>query len=209
MNLDIYMKERDISELGFGRRFCVWVNGCRKSCPGCVAGGAQSGTGGDIISTDALAWEIILSGCDGLTISGGEPFLQAEALSELIAAVKRKRDIGVIIYSGYLLEELVQREDARTLLSLCDLLIDGEYVKALDDNLALRGSSNQRLHLLTERYADQLSLYEGRQREQKVIVHGPEVRIIGIPRHDDDEGYFTGEDAGTKSKNTCRKGAEK
>ena len=188
MKLRIHMTEPSVTELGFGRRFVVWCQGCRKRCPGCVAPEAQSFDGGREADTAALAWQIILalrSGvCDGLTISGGEPTLQSEALCELLDRIRAKTDVGVVLYSGYTLEELQTRPDAAALLSRCDVLIDGEYVSDQDDGKALRGSSNQRVLLLTGRYRDVLYAYEGKQRpEPQIILHGCETHIVGIPSH--------------------------
>jgi anaerobic ribonucleoside-triphosphate reductase activating protein len=93
---------------------------------------------------------------DGVTFSGGEPFEQAKALAEL---AKKCRDMGlsVISYSGYTLSEL-KRDRAphlgsRSLLNQLDVLIDGPFRLKLAGDLPYRGSSNQLIHLLTDRYS--------------------------------------------------------
>ena len=188
MTLRVHMTERSVSELGFGRRFVIWCQGCCKGCPGCVAQEAQPLDGGREVETAALAWEIILalrSGyCKGLTISGGEPTLQCGALCDLLDRVSAKTDTGVVLYSGYTYEELKKRPDAAALLSRCDVLIDGEYISAKDDGMALRGSSNQRVFLLTERYRDSLDTYQGKRRpDARSVPYGCETHYIGIPPH--------------------------
>ncbi len=188
MKLRVHMTERSVSELGFGRRFVIWCQGCRKRCPGCVAPEAQPLDGGREVDTAALAWEIILalrSGCcEGLTISGGEPTLQCAALCDLLDRVSAKTDTGVVLYSGYTFEELKQLPNAAALLSRCDVLIDGEYISAKDDGMALRGSSNQRVFLLTERYRDTLDAYQDKHRpDARRVSHGCETHYIGIPTH--------------------------
>ena len=130
----------------------------------------------------ALAWEIIPSSVEGITISGGEPFLQAGALAELIRAVKRHRDIGVIVYTGFLYEELGTQECANELLELCDLIIDGPYIKELDDGKALRGSSNQRVIPLTDRYKEYLCLYGNGDRQTDIqVIPSHVMHNLGIP----------------------------
>lgn len=181
MKLNIYIKERNIKTLGPYNRFGIWVQGCNRSCDGCVARMSHDPRSGTQIDTGALAWEIILSDTEGITVSGGEPFLQAAALTELITKVKRRRDIGVIIYTGYLLEELSDVDGAADLLSFTDLLIDGPYIRELDDGLSLRGSSNQRVLPLTERYKDHLDEYGTLSRQTEVFVHHDNVNIVGIP----------------------------
>ncbi|MBQ5825705.1 MAG: radical SAM protein, partial [Clostridia bacterium] len=130
----------------------------------------------------ALSWEIINAEVEGVTISGGEPFLQAEALAELIKKVRKIKDIGVIIYTGYLIEELSEVQGADKLLELTDLLIDGPYVSELDDGKSLRGSSNQRVIPLSERYNNCLEMYGADERKLQVIEHLDKVNIVGIPQ---------------------------
>ena len=180
MKLSVHMREPAVCTLGPGVRYALWVQGCPRRCPGCVAPEAQALDGGTALETGALAWEILLSGAEGLTISGGEPFLQAEALAELIRTVRRKRDLGVIVYTGYRYEELLADPAARALLEETDLLIDGPYVKKLDDGKSLRGSSNQRVIPLTERYRGELSLYGRPERPTEAFVHGAEVHYVGV-----------------------------
>lgn len=180
MKLSVHMREPAVHTLGPGVRYALWVQGCPRRCPGCVAPEAQALDGGTELETGALAWEILLSGAEGLTISGGEPFLQAEALAELIRTVRRKRDLGVIVYTGYRYEELLADPAARALLEETDLLIDGPYVKELDDGKSLRGSSNQRVIPLTERYRGELSLYGRPERPTEAFVHGAEVHYVGV-----------------------------
>ncbi len=180
MKLSVHMREPAVRTLGPGVRYALWVQGCPRRCPGCVAPEAQALDGGTELETGALAWEILLSGVEGLTISGGEPFLQAEALAELIRTVRRKRDLGVIVYTGYRYEELLADPAARALLEETDLLIDGPYVKELDDGKSLRGSSNQRVIPLTERYREELSLYGRPERPTEAFAHGAEVHYVGV-----------------------------
>ena len=85
----------------------------------------------------------------GITFSGGEPFIQAEPLAEL-ARLLRQRGLDIIIYTGYLFEDLLKmsRTDQKiySLLAAGDILVDGPYIEAESDlNLAFRGSRNQRL----------------------------------------------------------------
>lgn len=180
MKLSVHMREPAVRTLGPGVRYALWVQGCPHRCLGCVAPEAQALDGGTALETAALAWEILLSGVKGLTISGGEPFLQPKALAELIRTVRRRRDLGVIVYTGYLYEELLADPAARALLEETDLLIDGPYVKALDDGKSLRGSSNQRVIPLTERYRGALSLYGRPERPTEAFVHGAEVHYVGV-----------------------------
>jgi anaerobic ribonucleoside-triphosphate reductase activating protein len=88
----------------------------------------------------------------GITISGGEPMLQAPALLDLVRCARRLRDLNIICFTGFTLKKLTSppRSSAITsLLEELDVLIDGPYIQSLDDNRGLRGSSNQRVHQLS------------------------------------------------------------
>lgn len=185
LSLRIHQIGRHIRVLGPGDRYVIWVQGCKQRCEGCVAPDAQPLEGGREIPVQALAEEILAQEhTDGLTISGGEPFLQAEALTALLEAVHARRDLGVIMYTGYLLEALRAGElpYARELLGHVDLLIDGPYVQALNDNGALRGSSNQRIIALTDRYVNDVGLYgEPGKRDTQLIVADDGFFLAGVP----------------------------
>ena len=177
----VYMKEPEVHVLGPGKRYGLWVQGCNQKCSDCIASGAKEMEKGTPISIDALAYEIVLSDVEGITISGGEPFLQAEELSVLLMKVKKKRDIGVIVYTGYLYDDLLNDDAAKKLLPEIDLLIDGPYVKELDDGKSLRGSSNQRVLFLTDRYKSFADEYGAKGRKREVFYHGVNIHEIGIP----------------------------
>lgn len=182
----VYMKEPRVSVLGPGVRYVLWVQGCEKSCPGCIAENGKVMSEGSAVSADALALEIASSGAEGLTVSGGEPFLQADALAHMIDRIRKRRDMGVIVYTGYLYEELKEKEAAARLLRRIDLLIDGPYIEALNDGKSLRGSSNQRVIPLTERYLEEAKAYGRAERLTEVFYHGSRVHRVGIPKRNEE-----------------------
>lgn len=165
--------------LGPGKRFAIWVQGCNKRCSGCIAPDAGDVNGGYEKDVAELAEEIINTpDIEGITISGGEPFLQQEALCDLIKLVQAIRDLSVIVYTGMLYEEVAETE----LASLCDIIIDGEYVEELNDNKSLRGSSNQKIICLTERYKNLLKNHYGIiGRKIEFTISDGSVTMVGIP----------------------------
>lgn len=187
--LRLYATLPNTRTLGPFCRFAVWVQGCPRCCPGCMTPDARPTDGGYSVDVTALADDIVkTSDIEGVTLSGGEPFLQAEALVCLIEAVRSKRDLGVIVYTGYTLEELRHavvsegRTDIGAFLERIDLLIDGPYIIGQDDGLSLRGSSNQVIHSLTDRYAgvaDQY--YEHPRREVEIHLLKNEIFLAGMP----------------------------
>ena len=122
---------------------------------------------------------------EGITISGGEPFLQADELATMLDRVKTKRDYGVIIYTGFLKEELENNigDETRRLLEHADILIDGHYIQELDDGKPYRGSSNQRIHLITDRYKRVFDeyYYGTDKRNIEIDVKRDNVYMVGVP----------------------------
>ena len=175
--------EESTNLLGPFNRFVIWVHGCCFDCEGCLAENAKHGTY-DEINVDVLAQRISNSNCEGITISGGEPFLQANAITHLIRNIKKKRDIGVIVYSGFTLAELERDEEKAPLLSDIDILIDGRYIKELDDDRAYVGSSNQIIHYLSPRYKNiGKDYYAADKRRAEIKLTGTQAILIGVPSH--------------------------
>jgi anaerobic ribonucleoside-triphosphate reductase activating protein len=137
-------------------RFALWVQGCPLRCDGCCNPKFLDPRGGEIVSVDALARDILATpGIEGVTLLGGEPFAQAAPLA-LLAARLRGAGLGVIAFSGYTLDELRASPDrgVAALLAETDLLIDGRYDRALGSGeRRFIGSDNQRVHALGRRYA--------------------------------------------------------
>jgi anaerobic ribonucleoside-triphosphate reductase activating protein len=141
--------------LGPGIRFGLWVQGCGIGCTGCISPQWIPFAGGEVVAVAALAERIAREAVDGLTISGGEPFDQAGALAELVRAVRARRDLSALSYTGYTLDHLRRHgtPDQHALLAGLDLLIDGPYLPRKHADLRWRGSANQRIRLLSGRHA--------------------------------------------------------
>ena len=183
--LNIYHICENSIALGPGMRYVIWVQGCLQNCKGCITPLSRPFVAKHLIKVDELAQSIIDNHkINGITISGGEPFLQATMLTRLLQIVNEKRpELDVLVFTGYTLEQLVS-EKAKALLSYIDLIIDGPYIENLNPGIGLRGSSNQRFHFLTEKlcpYQDELKKGE---RNNEIIIGTKGIRIIGIPRKD-------------------------
>ncbi len=168
--------------LGPGIRFVIWTQGCPRRCKGCITPESQPLDTGRNIEIETLTSAIINDKhISGITISGGEPFLQAKQLKLLLEQITKARpELNVIIYTGYLIEEL-NWQDALDVLSKTDLLIDGPYVEALNDGIGLRGSSNQRLHFLTNRLVSWKDDLETGKRKIEIHIYADKIINYGIP----------------------------
>ena len=137
---------------GEGVRCSLYVSGCKFSCPGCYNKVAQNFNYG-YDYTKALEDQIIAdlgqSYVQGLTLLGGEPFLNTQVCLQLVKRVRaeygHQKDIWS--WSGYTWEELQKESaDKLELLSYLDVLVDGRFLEAKKDlNLQFRGSANQRI----------------------------------------------------------------
>ena len=180
-------KIQDFSEevyvLGPGKRFVIWYQGCLKNCKHCVNQEGRLLEGGKEYSNKEL-YEIILNekNLTGITLSGGEPFLQFNDVFNLIKMIKENTNLDVMVYTGYKLEELIKKY-GNEFCKYIDILIDGEYVEELDNGEELRGSSNQTIHFLSNKYQEaMLKLKKSKKREiQFDILEGETVFMIGIP----------------------------
>ena len=136
---------------GPGIRMTVFTQGCPHHCKGCHNPQTHDLAGGQNMKIDeilALAKENPM--LDGITISGGEPFAQAEACSRLAQGAKAL-GLNIVVYTGYTYEELLKRQDCKALLEETDILIDGKFeIDQMDLRLQFRGSRNQRILYLRD-----------------------------------------------------------
>lgn len=146
----LYGLETDSIVDGIGYRTAIFTQGCHHGCEGCHNPGSHDPQAGVEWSLDDV--EKKFSGnplLDGITLSGGEPFLQPGPCAELARRAHAK-GLSVWVYSGFTYEELqrmAQRDgDARALLEECDVLVDGRFVLAQRSlELNFCGSRNQRI----------------------------------------------------------------
>lgn len=183
MELRVFDIKTGITKLGPGLRFGIWTQGCPRRCSGCMSPNSQALNQGYLVDVEALSKQVVDSGRTELTISGGEPFLQAKQLIALIDKVRETVDLGVIIYTGYTIDELNSSENIyyKKLLKKSDLIVDGEYVESLNDGKNLRGSSNQRAIPLTDRYRDFSKEFGTRPAEVEFFFQEEKISMVGVP----------------------------
>ncbi len=143
---------------GPGVRAVIWVQGCTLGCPGCFNPATHSHAGGELVRVDELVERIAAldreQAIEGLSISGGEPLQQLDALLALLQRVREETTLSVVVFTGYAREEIAGMDGADELLACVDVLVAGRYdasrpVVAPSD---LRGSENQTVDLLSGRY---------------------------------------------------------
>ena len=144
---------------GPGLRMCVWVQGCARNCPGCCNRSMQPFEPREVVATEDLIRHVekvwtASEVPEGITLLGGEPFLQAVGLARV---AERVHELGgtVLAFSGYTLEELRRGAlpGANRLLAATDVLVDGPYLANCSEKRRnWVGSTNQRFHYLSDAY---------------------------------------------------------
>lgn len=146
-----------VEVLGPGKRVGIWVCGCPRRCKGCSNPElwefqeryrTTPETVFEIIKNVAKEHKI-----DGFTVTGGDPIFQATELQRLLVLLKEISD-DIIVYTGYTINEI--KPD---MLSNISVLIDGEYIEELNDDSLLRGSSNQKIHILDKAKEEKYKAY--------------------------------------------------
>lgn len=139
-----------VTTLGPGHRVGIWFQGCSLHCPGCIstdtwAHGKGKTTVAEVIKL-VSPW---LAEAEGVTVSGGEPFEQVEALKHLLSAVREEigQSKDLLVYTGQSWEKIEPYVTAWP--GLMDAVISDPFIRSASQTLAWRGSDNQRLHPLT------------------------------------------------------------
>lgn len=178
-----------VTTLGPGRRLGIWFQGCSIRCPGCISmdtwmEGRGNTTVEEVVNS-IIPW---ISNADGITISGGEPFDQLDALLELTGRIRSKTEADILVFTGYPWAHI--RDVVGTSARAIDALITGPFDFEEKQTLALRGSDNQELHFITEKGRARFSSFERLvdERDRSVDVmfdENGDVWLAGIPARND------------------------
>ena len=174
--------------LGPGTRAVVWFQGCAFDCLGCIAAEMNRSDDFELTTPSDLVERVLkISGIEGVTLSGGDPFDQPlTLLAEFLEILNQRSELSVMCYTGRTLDQLRRggpNDVTARILKWLDILVDGLYVESLNDGSAWRGSSNQQIHFLSPRYRHlESSVCRSRERQLEVRVGSShEIEITGIP----------------------------
>ena len=168
--------------LGYGKRLGVWTQGCPRKCPDCISPEFQNFHGGRQCSAEDIVGVVPFGERpEGLTISGGEPFAQPEAILNLIKAYRACFQGDILVFTGYKLDELSALKNSviHDVLRSIDVLVDGPYHSEYNNGKGLRGSTNQTIHVF--RYSERYPDAENWQREMQCVLEDERMCFIGIP----------------------------
>jgi len=176
---------------GPGVRAVLWLQGCTLGCEGCFNPEMRSPHGGELLSVDAVFGHILALGdaIEGISLSGGEPLQQLDALLALLRRVRQETSLSVLVFTGYTWDEVQAMPDATALLQCVDVLIAGRYVASQRVGLGMIGSANQTVHLLTERYT--LDDVRSVPQAEVIITEKGELVVSGIDPLEMERGNST------------------
>ncbi|MGW4299199.1 4Fe-4S cluster-binding domain-containing protein [Streptomyces sp. NPDC004646] len=180
-----------VTALGPGRRLGVWTQGCSVRCAGCLALDTWEPRGGVSLPVEefrALWRRALAQGADGLTVSGGEPGDQPEALTALLRAAREEaagRAVDLLVYTGHPLAELARRAPELIEDGLADAVISEPFRADAPTTLIWRGSANQTVTPLTplghERYGPHLD-HRPERAPMQLLATNHDAWLIGVPR---------------------------
>ena len=148
---------------GPGIRMIIWNQGCKIRCPHCHNKETWDLEKGKSYSIEDIKKEIEKNKIyhDGITLSGGDPFLQPLENKE-IADYAHSLNLNVWAYCGLTYEEIIKDDKRLSLLRSCDVLVDGPFILSERDiTLKWRGSRNQRIiDIKKTKKKNEIILYE-------------------------------------------------
>ena len=144
------MRKFDVSNAP-GVRSTLFVTGCTHDCKGCFNKELQDFGAGEVWTQedeDNFVSYVKNDNVVGVNILGGEPMQQVmdDCLPNLLKRVKEETGKNIWLWSGYLLEQILEDEKRRKILEYVDVLVDGRFeIDKRNINLKYRGSENQRV----------------------------------------------------------------
>jgi len=141
---------------GPGWRAVIWTQGCSIRCPGCFNPHTHDPAGGNTVAVSELFSQIMALGdsIEGITISGGEPFDQAQPLARLLAQVRTATSLSAILFTGHSYDTVMSLPQADRVLGCLDVLISGPYQPLHVSHRTVLLGSWKTLHVLTSRYSE-------------------------------------------------------
>lgn len=131
---------------GPGFRTSIYCAGCEHHCPGCHNPQSWDRKNGHWVDVQEILDVVKADDMSNVSFSGGDPFYQVEAFTELARRIKEETSKTIWCWTGFTYEEILADERLSMILPYIDVLVDGPFVQELrDTQLLFRGSSNQRI----------------------------------------------------------------
>lgn len=173
----------DLTEVeGPDLRTAIWLQGCSINCSGCCNQEYIPKVGGISLSVEELFNKVANNPVEGITILGGEPLDQSEELLKFLKLLKSKTNWGIMLFTGYTWETILKSPDKKKVIDMCDLVISEPFIqKLLSNKRRWIGSSNQKIHFITDRYKYLENNWEPYYKEIEFHIKDGEIIINGMP----------------------------
>ena len=179
-----------VHTLGPGERLAIWTYGCNHGCPGCA--NPELWNPKRAKETDASSLRAYLEQLkgrgpiEGITITGGDPFLDMNSLKNLLGIVREYSE-DILVYTGFLFDEIKKENKAEEILADIAVLIDGPYIEAQNKGHVLKGSENQTIYYLKKQYEESYKKYIAENQGKYLVENFPAnggVISVGIHKPD-------------------------
>lgn len=191
---DVLLNIADVYPISYsngpGRRTVIWIQGCTLKCPGCFNQEFQPHIPRYLVGPRDFAYKIIdlceEHQCEGITLTGGEPFQQSRALLEFIEPI-RKEGYTIVFFSGYKYSELLKSEEEhiKSLLGNIDLLIAGPFDITIQYNRTWFDNPDKELIYLTDQIRSKMNNNLKTLSDLEIIVEGNNISVTGFPEQHD------------------------
>ena len=180
MALHIARMYYPVLTLGPGKRLGIWTAGCPRACPGCISPELQDTENGRTMTPGQVLGLLRSLGekPEGITISGGEPFLDPHALLELLKGLREITE-DILLFTGFRMEQLEKDPICAAAAAMCAVIVDGPYEREKNTGVGLRGSDNQ--NIIVNRFAERYAGAEAWDRQLQLVTYGGNLLSLGIP----------------------------
>ncbi len=185
MDILINLIHYPVYTLGVGKRIGVWFQGCSIKCKGCMSKYTWEFDKKYVRDVKEVLREILSYPSKNITISGGEPFDQPEALEYLLKKLKLNGFKDILVYTGYEYEEIKDRY--KDILKYIDVLISGRFVEGLETEYIWKGSDNQKMYIFNKKLEKIYNEYrkEKKNKHLQIVEKNNDIYILGIPYQKD------------------------
>ena len=185
MDILVNLIHYPVYTLGVGKRIGVWFQGCSIRCKGCMSKYTWEFDKRYEKNLNDVLKEILSYPSKKITISGGEPFDQPEALEYLLKKLKLNGFKDILVYTGYEYEEI--KDKYKNILKYIDVLISGRFLEGLETEYIWKGSDNQKMYIFNKKLEKIYNKYKKKKKDRQlqIVEQNNDIYILGIPYQKD------------------------
>jgi anaerobic ribonucleoside-triphosphate reductase activating protein len=157
----------------------IWFQGCTIGCDGCISKHTWKFSNKYKKDLNEVMKTLINFENPNITISGGEPFDQADSLYILLKGI-REHFSDILVYSGYSYEYL--EANYKHILNLIDVLIDSPFIDSMPSLKAYKGSKNQNMIIFNKKLVPKYrEFFISEKSHLQIYQNVEQIYFIGVP----------------------------